>query len=378
MRRIYFLFILSVLYCNTVNAQGSQVKIANNSVGKLQTSISNKEDQKKQFTIIGEGLKAIESAQSDKKTKNWPETWAIKAYLTSYVALVDENEQSAEKNFSLAVEAVAKAKELDKFQSNHELIGAAEKNIIAKKQSLGTEAFNNNDFLNAYTLLKDVSDRYPKDTLLAVNTAICAQNIQQYNDALAFLLRAKEAGIKNPSVYQNIAAIYTSKFDNELAIKTLEEGLQLNPYHISLNNDYINLLLDNERYEKALKRIESSLGQDNQNKLLLFLYGYLQQYKQNNLSNAENAYKKALNLDQNYFDSLYQLALVFLSEANNSLNNKNVSKYNSFTNRAEFTLLRAYEINQNNRNVIKLLIDIYTRKNRLDRVQELKRKLNEF
>ena len=57
---------------------------------------------------------------------------------------------------------------------------------------------------------------------------------------------------------------------------------------------------------------------------------------------------------------------------------KNKQKFNSYINRAEFTFLRAHEINQNDRNTIKLLIEIYTRKNRLDKVQELKRKFNEF
>jgi len=195
---------------------------------------------------------------------------------------------------------------------------------------------------------------------------------------LVYYKRAKDNGIKNSAVYQNMANIYASKFETDLAIKTLEDGLKLNPYHPFLTNDYINLLLDNENYDRAVKIIEGSIATEKRSKLLYFLYGYLHQAKMNNNGTAELAYKKALDIDLNYFDALYQLALVYIENANQSLKERNNQQFASLINRAEFTLLRAHEINMNDRNTISLLIDIYTRKNRLDKVQELKRKINEF
>ncbi|RYE37456.1 MAG: hypothetical protein EOP48_28700 [Sphingobacteriales bacterium] len=212
-----------------------------------------------------------------------------------------------------------------------------------------------------------------------ISGALSAQKIQMYNQALTYFLRAKENGLVNPIVHQTIASLYASKFENELAIKSLEDGLKLNPYHPFLTNDYINLLLDNEKYDKAIKAIESSLGTERRSgRLLYFLFGYLQQSQLKNYTVAEEAYKRALSLDQNYFDALYQLALVYISNANEALKQNNKPKFTSFANRAEFTLLRAHEININDLNTIQLLIEVYTRKNRLDKVQELKRKLKEF
>ena len=359
-------------------AQKTQVQAAQNTVGKLQASIANKEDANKQLNLAGEGIKAIEAAQTDKRTKNWPETWAIKAYLSSYVALIDNNETNADKYYDIANESLEKAITLDKFQANSELIKASVHNINIKKQQDGNRAYQQNDFITAFGLLKQVSDYLPNDTTLAINVALCAQNIQAYDEALNYFKRAKDNGIKNPLVYQNLATIYASKFESELAIKVLEEGLNLNPYHPFLTNDYINLLLDNEKYDRAVKVIEGSIATEKRNKLLLFLYGYFQQSQLNNNNTAELAYKKALDIDQNYFDALYQLALVYIANANDSLKAKNKQKFTGLANRAEFTLLRAHEINPNHRNTIQLLIEIYTRKNRLDKVQELKRKLNEF
>lgn len=372
------LLLLILLFGFNAFAQKSQLQIAKNSLGKLQASITSKADSKKQLAIIGEGIKALEVAQNDKKTKNWAETWAIKAYLSSYVALIDDNTANADKYYGLAIEAIDQANKLDKFQDNSGLIKAFSYNINIKKQTEGNRAFDRNDFVTAFDLLKQVSDYLPTDTTIAINVALCAQNIKDYNEALNYFKRAKENGIKNPLVYQNMANIYASKFESELAIKTLEDGLKLNPNHPFLLSDYINQLLDNEKYDKAIKTIETSIAADKRSKLLLFLYGYLQQSQLNNYNSAEFAYKKALDQDQNYFDALYQLGIVYVNYGNTALKEKNKQKFNSYINRAEFTLLRAHEINQNDRNTIKLLIEIYTRKNRLDKVQDLKRKFNEF
>lgn len=378
MRKLLFNIFALLLFSHSAFSQGSQIKIANNSLARLQNSIAENADTKKQLTIIGEGIKAIDQAEKDKKTKNWPETWAIKTYLSSYIAIIDENEANADKYFQLAQDALVQAIKLDKFQSNTELIKAADHNIHVKKLKKGTEAFQQNDFVTAYDLLRNVSDFMPADTLLATNVAICAQNLQLYNDALSYYLKAKENGAKNPTLFQNIANIYASKFETEQAIKTLEEGLALNAYHPLLTNDYINLLLDTEQYEKATKAVENSLKTDKRSKLLLFLYGYLQQNQAKNTATAELSFKKALELDYNYFDALYQLALAYIQDANQALAQKDTKKFTANINRAEYSLLRAHDININHKNTIKLLIDIYTRKNRLDKVQELKRKLNEF
>ncbi|WP_246474909.1 hypothetical protein [Pedobacter roseus] len=103
-------------------AQKSQILIARNSVGKLQASIANKEDEKKQLSIITEGLKSIESAEKDTKTKNWTETWSIKSYLTSFASLIDTDPNNANKFYDSAVEAVAKAKSLDRYNDNGGLL----------------------------------------------------------------------------------------------------------------------------------------------------------------------------------------------------------------------------------------------------------------
>ncbi|GAA4206529.1 hypothetical protein GCM10022289_27640 [Pedobacter jeongneungensis] len=361
-------------------AQKSQILIARNAVGKLQASIANKEDEKKQLSIITEGLKSIESAEKDNKSKNWTETWSIKSYLTSFASLIDTDPNNANKFYDSAVEAVAKAKSLDRYNDNGGLIKASDHNILIKKQDKGNEAYFNNEFKEAFADLKEVSDNFPADTTLALNTAICALNIQSYDESLTYFKRAKENGIRNPSVFQKMAQMYVVKSENETAIKTLEDGLALNPFNRFLTNDYINLLLDTENYSKAQGLIENNLKVEKGNKLLYFLYGYLQQVGGNNAT-AILAYDKALSTDQNYFDALYQLSLAYINTANETLRKNDADKtekYKGLINRAQFALQRANEINPNDKKTVQLLIDIYNKKGATNKVQELNRKLQEL
>ncbi len=357
------------------------MKIAQNAVGKLQAAITGKQDLAKQKSVIGEGIKATENAQKDRKTKNWPETWAIKSYLASYMSIIDDNDANANRYYGLAIEALDTAKKLDRFQNNERLLTAANYNIILRKQIMGNKAFQNNDFQNAYNTLKEVSDFFPTDTTLAINTALSAQKAQDLTSALKYFKRAKDNGANNPTLFQSVAGIHLAKSENDLAIDALEQGLLANPGHVYLNNEYINLLIDNGKFDKAIKTIDKTLNVETRNKLLYFLYGYLHQLQHKN-STAELAYRKALALDQNYFDALYQLGLAYIEIANTELKSNDpanrTTQFTAYINRAELSLLQAYEINPNDKATVHLLTEIYSRKNRFDKVQDLKRRLKEF
>jgi tetratricopeptide (TPR) repeat protein len=375
-----YLSILSVLIALQSFAQTSQVQIARNSLGKLQAAIRNNQDVKQQFTILGEGIKAVENASKDKRTKKWPETWAIKAYFYSYLTLIDNDEQSSDDNYFRTLSLLDSVKMLNKYDENANLIEAATLNTIIKKQRKGNQAYAGNDFANAFLYLKDVSDYFPKDSTLAINAALSAQNIRKYDNALTYFKRAKENGAGNPIVFQYLASLYASKFDTERAISTLEDGLKLNPQNTFLVNDYINLLLDSEQYDKALESITTVLNYDKNNKILYFLYGYLQQVKLNN-DVAQKAYRSAINLDPNYFPALYQLAIAYIDAANQDLKLKTPESTENFVakiNQSEDVLERAREINPNDAHTIQLLIEIYSRKSRLDKVQDLKKVLDEL
>jgi tetratricopeptide (TPR) repeat protein len=379
-KRLIFSAAFFIIICSQqVFAQKTQMLIARNSVGKLQAAIANKKDRKTKMAILSEGIKASESTEKDSKTRKWPETWAIKSYLSSYIAITDSDQNNSDKYYELALKAIDSAKRFENYEDNSGLIAAANYNINIKKQQKGNVAYAEKDFSAAYNYLKEVSDFFPKDTVLAVNAALSAEGTKNESAAFDYFKRAQDNGVRNPVVFQRVARIYKNRQDTAKAIRTLEEGLSLNPYNTLLNNDYINLLLDSERYSDARQVIENTLKVETRSKLLYYLYGYLHQ-KNSNMATAELAFNKSLTIDRNYFDALYQLGLVYINLGNEALlsANKDVGKFGSYLNRAEVILVQAHENKPKDKSTINLLIEIYTRKNRFDRVQELKAQLDEF
>lgn len=376
---LFYAAILMLAGSQQLSAQKTQLLIAKNSVGKLQAAIANNKDRQTRMSILTEGIKASESTEKDNKTKKWPETWAIKSYLSSYIAITDSDLNNSNKYYDEALKAIDSAKKFDNYEDNSGLIAAANYNINIKKQQKGNTAYADKDFSAAYKYLKEVSDFFPKDTVLALNAALSAEGIKDNNAAFDYYKRAKDNGITNPSVFQRMAVNYKNKQDTVRALRTLEEGLSSNPYNTMLNNDYINLLLDGAKFTEARQAIEGTLKVDSRSKLLYYLFGYLHQ-KNANMGTAELAYNKSLELDKNYFDALYQLGLVYLRLGNDALakENRDIPTYTSNINRAETMLVKAHDIKPKDKSTISLLIEIYTRKNRFDRAQELKAQLDEF
>jgi tetratricopeptide (TPR) repeat protein len=378
MNRKAFLPIILFLITFQANAQKSQLRIARNTIGKLQAAIVAKADVNNQINIVGEGLKATLSAQQDRKTKKYPETWAIGAYLNSYLALIDTKDP--DKYYQDALALIDTAKQLDRFHENEKLLNAAVLNTFVIKQDKANRAFNSYDYATALGYLKELSDYFPQDSTLALNTAIASQNLRKYDQALIYYTRAVETGASNPVIYQHLAEIYSSKFDTENAIKVLETGQKRNPGNIFILNDLVNMLLDNERYDSAEKALQDAITLEGQNKQLFYLLGYLKQLKKQH-TQAETAYNTALSMDPNFFPALYQLGLVYIDMANETLKSgkqNQMQLYEEQINKSENILTHAFEIAPNDRQTIQLLIEINTRKQRYDKVDELKERLQEF
>ncbi|MBY0244612.1 MAG: hypothetical protein K2Q03_04060, partial [Sphingobacteriaceae bacterium] len=303
--------------------------------------------------------------------KNNLELWEIQAYLTSFIAITDIDETNIELNYKLCLKSIDTLEKYRKIKLENNLLNTAKHNINILKQIKANRAIESKDFLNAFNLMKDLSDYTPQDSTLAINTAFCAEKIQYFNDELTYLIRSTNNGAKNPIIFKKIANLYVSKFDSENALKYLENGLLMNPFSPYLLNDYVNLLLEKERYQKAVELLESYIWQEKNNKSLYYLYGNLRQNYVKDYLKSENAYKMALDLDPYYFDAHYQLGLLYIEKMNDEPKSRSIA----LLNKAESSLLKAFEISPKDGNTIKLLIEIYTKKQKVDKVNYYTKKL---
>src|SRR5690606_27726597 len=180
-----------------------------------------------------------------------------------------------------------------------------------------------------------------------------------------------------PGLYQELSRIYLSKADTATALKTIEEGRAKHPDNLPLIFDELNVYLNRGQVASQISKIETAIAKDPQNKTLHFVSGIA--YSANKESEkAEAAYKKALEIDPNYTDAIYNLSVIHIDKANNYINEANKlpsnkasdAKYNAL--RAKFDeelkkalplLEKARELNPKDVNVITTLREVYTKLN---------------
>jgi tetratricopeptide (TPR) repeat protein len=178
-----------------------------------------------------------------------------------------------------------------------------------------------------------------------------------------------------------------SKKDTAAALKTIEAGRIAHPDNMGLIFDELNIYLNRGEGAKQISKIEVAIAKDPTNKTLYFVSGVA--YSANkDFIKAENAYKKALELDANYSDAIYNLAIIYINRGNdyiieaNKLPNTKAAevKYNAL--KKNFTdelgksaplLEKARELNPKDANTLTTLREVYVKLNKLDKAAEIKK-----
>lgn len=365
----HWLILLFLISSITTNAQNINIKSARNTVAELEKSVLKKESPANQIKLIKAGLKSIENAKLNRKVALNSEPYALSAFLQSYYAHLDDGdlgEQLLEKA-ELALDTAIK---YDKEEMNTKYIEATKFNIQQKKVKLANAAFKEKNYESSLILFKDLSANKPTDTLFALNGAVSAIFLQRNTDAYNLMKRAADNHVLNISVYQFLGQWYEARFEIDSSIHILEQGLKLNPGNLTLNNQYINVLLNNKRYAKASEALKIALDFNPYIDRLQYLDGYVHQQR-GNFKEATAAYLKAIRQNNYFFDAYYQLGLLKIDEFKLKNDNKILIE-------AEDNITRAYNLKPNDKNVINLLIEINTFYKRWNTVSELKRRLIEL
>ncbi|RYE41002.1 MAG: tetratricopeptide repeat protein, partial [Sphingobacteriales bacterium] len=275
---------------------------------------------------------------------------------------------AAETYLSKAQGVLDTAMQLDVGQVNQQYIQATIYNMNLKRLERANLAFGEKDYDTAYGIYSKLSDQLPKDSTLAINTAITANFLQRRNDAFKYMKRSADLNVHNPGVYQFLGNWHEARQETDLAIQAFENGLKYNPGNLALNNEYLNVLINNSRFTKVLSAIDIALKANPDDERLYYLLGYVHQQR-GNFTESKSAFEKAIALNNYFFDAYYQLGILYLAKPNNPIADNG---------KAQIALQRAYDIKPNDKQVIRLLIQINEYYKRGDVVQNLRRRLNEL
>lgn len=333
----------------TAFAQKGEVSNAQDEYTKYLALRGNKAMDKQATESLNNAKTSIDKAAVNEKTANLPLTLALKASVYSSLALKDTVASSSTPLFTTSQEALTKAKELDAAKKeNGKMIHDVEMNLAQYQLNKGVKEYANKQYDQAYKSFDFYRSVLPDDTNAIYYTGIAAANAKLWDAAIANYSKLLTTNYSaKQRTYQDLSGFYLFKGDTAGAVKVMDEALTKYPTDAVLNRRSIELSLQAGKRDEVLKKIEATIASDPKNKTLYYYAGItytqvaddaakkavkekdptalaaLNKTRDDYQAKAVDAYKKALEIDPNYFQANLNLGYVLISPALDAFNYAN-------------------------------------------------------
>jgi len=337
-------------------AQKSEVAEAKKSWDLFQ-AMNQANNLKKNLDILNKGLTNTNNAIAHEKTKENLEAWALRASISSAIAVLDTvNLQNSEAKQKIAEEAVAKAKSLDKKNEKKDELANAEINITNAIQSRGIRAYNKKDYATAFKIFTQITEKNPTDTSMYLNAGVAAKQAGNYEGAIKNFKKVISFNVPEAkNLYlETINMELVNRKDTTAGLALIDEALK----KFSDDPDFVGTQTDIYIVRGEIEKSQESLGKliakDPNKAIYQFLLG-------------ETYYKQALNVQGE----------------RQKLDTKKVKEYNALT--AKMTALidkslpyykKAYELDPKATHTLEALKQIYAFKNDTKSYEETKKLLD--
>jgi hypothetical protein len=304
-------------------------------------------------TSLNNAKTSIDKASANAKTATLPLTYAVKSAVYAALAEDDSVETTSLVNYNTASETLKQAKTVDTKNENTKLINEATIRLERYQLNKGVNAYQNKKYIEAYKSFDNYRRLAPEDTTAIFYTGLAATNagntdpqyyplaITNYNK----LVTTKYSKI--PQVYLDLSAIYLHVKDTVNALKVINEGVAKYPKDSELRKRQIETALQTGRQNEIISSVETAIANDPKNKTLYYYSGLtysqigdadnasslktkdaaakssLHQKALDNYAKAADMYKKALEIDPNYFDANLNLGYVLMRPAIDTYNAAN-------------------------------------------------------
>lgn len=203
----------------------------------------------------------------------------------------------------------------------------------------GAESFDNDDLRGAIGYFEDALVIKPTDTFSIMNVISAAYNLDEGPDGdvietysrklMDMKFRVDSTGYSGFSILSgfklNEAGAMLSEAENaadsaaamkvyEEAMAVLDEGLALFPEDSDLQMSSITAYIRLDKTEEAIDQLESVV-KENPDKQLYFNLGILYD-KLGDYESSKTSYKKAIEMDPEYFDAYYNLGAMYFTLGN--------------------------------------------------------------
>lgn len=218
-------------------------------------------------------------------------------------------------------------------------------------------------------------------------SAVAATQLGDSKTAIAALERAKNTDYRANDVYQYLCYEYEQAKDTVNLEKTLKEGMQKFPdepyYLLSLINQYIYSNRNNE----AIEYLNTAISKDPKNAQLYDVMGRVYETGVKDYAKAEEYFKKALEIDPNYVESISNLGRVYYNQGVNKQGEANMindakqyqvelEKAKEFFRQALPYFEKAHEMKPDEREYMIALRGIYYNLNMGDKFEAIEAEMN--
>lgn len=294
----------------------------------------------KDASDLMEAKKYIDLATLDAETGAKAKTWSNRAEI--YMLLYNSKDAKVAdlKNGSLdeAAKAYAQTVKLDE-KNNYPQAKDGLKICAIIASNAGIENFKAAKFpeaLNSFEKSIQLNEEFLQktDSNAIYNAALSAEKSQNYDKAVQYFHKAidiKYGGNEDgPMLHSLLAESYLKKGDKVNYISTIQKGRQLYSNDKQLILSELNYFIEAGKYKEAITNLELAMSKEPNNEIFPFNIGVIY----DNLANpgegktaptekefnefvekAEAAYKKAIEINPNYFDALYNIGALYFNRA---------------------------------------------------------------
>lgn len=286
-------------------------------------------------------LTAIDAAITNPETSGDPATFLLKAQIQTKMFGSDSSNtmetvavgtaalETFNKTFEMA--GSDKAEGVGKEIYEEEIPGVPDNlrpySIFTLKNASfdkGIERYNENDLEMAYEFFNLAGEVDLKDTTIHYNAGFLANDLGKFEDAkrhFGYLLAVPEYNKLN-TYYFMVQILSTEEKNPQAAFELVTKAKSEYPTDKVLAEYEIQLLLQLGKMDEAMSQIKDALANDPNNTGLLLRSGYLKE-QAGDLEGGLADYKKAVEIDPNYFEGNYYTGALMLEMSRKILNDLN-------------------------------------------------------
>jgi tetratricopeptide (TPR) repeat protein len=351
---------------------------------------------------LAKAVEFIEPAILDAKTGASEKTWRYRGDIYRLIVMGEDAALKAQFPDALdkAVDSYLKANELDVKGSyktdNIKALGA----LQGVSLNTGNEAFTAKDYDAAianYARSERIAKAFGQvDTNAVFNSALAYESKGDGPAAIARYREALSLGYNKPEIYRYIASLERKAGDLDGAIATIAEGRTKYPDNKDLILDEMSYLLAADRSAEAEESVKLAIQKDPNNAVLWSVLASLNDKKASEAKDeaemtgwytkAEEAYKKSLELDPKFFDSYFNIGVLYNNRA--AYEYEKCNKIKSDTEYAKCKTVaddiyvkavpyfeKAHELKPDDVQTIQQLMKLYAKTNEQEKYQAMKDKL---